>query len=151
MSKVVFLDCQIPSSKNSKVATSTGVFHSKTVGKFLRAHGIQHYSSGRKEVTLYKTIPLMFPVKELKELFADVTYPCEVGLHFVRDTKAKFDFINICQIVMDLMVAFEIIPDDNMDYIIPYAHVIDGKYYSVDKTNPGVYIVVKDKTQEQTK
>lgn len=148
--KSVFIKGNIPSSKNSKVATSRGVFHSKAVSKFLREQGIQHYSSGRKEVTLYKTIPLKFPVKELKELFKDVQYPCELGLHFVRDKKTKFDFINISQIIMDILVAFDIIPDDNMDYIIPYAHVIDNRYYTVDKLNPGVYIVVKDNTLNKT-
>ena len=140
--KVLFIKGSVPSSKNSKVATKTGVFHSKTVGKYLRSMGIQHYSSGRKEVTTYKTIPLIFPVNELKELFKDVKYPCEVGLHFVRETKAKFDFINIAQILMDLLVAFEIIPDDNMDYIIPMAYKIDDQYYTVDKNNPGVYVSI---------
>ena len=141
----VFIKGSIPSSKNSKVATSKGVFHSKTVGKFLREMGIQHYSSGRKEVTFYKTIPCVFPVKELKELFDGVEYPCEIGLHFVRQTKAKFDFINIAQILMDLLVAFEIIPDDNMDYIIPYAYKIDDRYYTIDKDNPGCWIVISKK------
>lgn len=140
---MVFIKGQIPSSKNSKVATSKGVFHSKTVTKWLREQGIQHYSVSKKQVTLYKTKPCIFPVNDLKELFKDVQYPYEVGLHFVRNSKTKFDFHNISQIVFDLMVAFDIIEDDNMDCIIPYVHRIDNKYYSINKDNPGVWIIVK--------
>lgn len=140
---MVFLGPNIPSSKNSKVATSKGVFHSKTVGKFLREIGIQHYSAGRKEVTLYKTKPCWFPYEELKELFKDVEYPCEVGLHFVRSSKTKFDFHNACQIIFDLLVAWDILEDDNMNCVIPYVLKIDEKWFSINKETPGVWITVK--------
>jgi len=144
---MVFIKGSIPSSKNSKVATSKGVFHSKTVGKFLREMGIQHYSVSRKEVTYYKTRPCAFPVKELKELVqhcgqSKIEYPVKFGIHFVRQTKSKFDFHNICQILFDLMVAFDIIEDDNMDCILPFPMQIDNKWYSVDKENPGAWIAI---------
>lgn len=141
---MVFIQGNIPSSKNSKVATSTGVFHSKTVAKFLREQGILHYSAGRKEVTYYKTRPCIFPVAELSQLFSQKTgiKPAKIGIHFVRQTKAKFDFHNICQILFDLMVAFDIIDDDNMDCVLPFPMEIDGKWYSVDKNKPGVWIAV---------
>lgn len=148
--QMVFISGNIPSSKNSKVATSRGVFHSKTVSKWLRMQGIQHYSSGRKEVVKYKTIPFIFPVEELKKLFESNFWktdnykeePIKIGLHFVRDKKTKFDFHNACQIIFDLLVAFDIIDDDNMDCVIPYAHKINGKYYSIDKLNPGCWITI---------
>ncbi len=140
--KQCFISGNTPSSKNSKVATSRGVFHSKTVTKWLREQGIQSYSVSKKEVRLYKTKPCLFPVADLKSLFEGSQWPIEVGLHFVRSSKTKFDFHNISQIVFDLLVAFDIIPDDNMDYIIPYAFKKDERYYSIDKDNPGVWIVV---------
>jgi hypothetical protein len=153
---MIFLHGNIPSSKNSKIATSKGVFHSKTVARFLREMGIQHYSASRKEVTYYKTKPCLFPVEELKQLIclARKEYyeekdsvrgfqePLKIGLHFVRQTKARFDFHNICQIVFDLLVAFDIIEDDNMDCILPFPMEIDGKWYSVDKNNPGCWITI---------
>lgn len=40
------------------------------------------------------------------------------------------------------MVAFDIIEDDNMDCVLPFPLEINGKWYSVDKENPGAYIVV---------
>ena len=140
--RMVFISGSIPSSKNSKVATSKGVFHSKTVGKFLREIGIQHYSASRKEVTYYKTKPCNFPIAEIMDIFSGVEFPAKIGLHFVRQTKAKFDFHNISQIVFDLMVAFNIIPDDNMEYVLPFPMQIDDKWYSVDKENPGVWIAI---------
>jgi hypothetical protein len=146
--KMVFVNGSIPSSKNSKVATSKGVFHSKTVGKFLREQGIQHYSVSKKQITYYKTRPCVFPVKELKDLISGSSKigseggPIKIGVHFIRQTKAKFDFHNICQILFDLMVAFDIIEDDNMDCILPFPMQIDGKWYSVDKDNPGAYISI---------
>jgi len=141
---MVFIKGNIPSSKNSKVATSKGVFHSKTVGKFLREMGIQHYSVSRKEVSYYKTRPCVFPMQEIKELISShiEQRPIKIGVHFVRQTKTKFDFHNICQIVFDLMVAFDIIDDDNMDCILPFPMQIDDKWYSVDKENPGVWIAI---------
>ena len=45
---VIFIKGNIPSLKNSKVKTSKGVFHSKTVTNFLRSYGIKSYSSQRK-------------------------------------------------------------------------------------------------------
>ena len=145
--EAVFISGNIPSSKNSKVATSKGVFHSKTVTKWLREQGIQHYSASKKEVTLYKTRPCVFPVKELRSMLASSEssqqkMPIRLGIHFVRQTKAKFDFHNICQILFDLMVAFDIIEDDNIDCILPFPMQIDGSWYSVDKNNPGAYIAI---------
>ena len=141
---MVFIQGNIPSSKNSKVATSRGVFHSKTVGKFLREQGIQHYSVSKKEITYYKTRPCVFPVEQLSQLLSAShgTKPVKIGIHFVRQTKAKFDFHNICQIIFDLMVAFSIIEDDNMDCILPFPMQMNGNWYSVDKLNPGAYITI---------
>ena len=140
--KMVFISGSIPSSKNSKVATSKGVFHSKTVTKWLREQGVQHYSVSKKEVTLYKTKPLIFPKNELIDLFKDVKYPCKIGVHFVRNKKTRFDFHNLVQVIFDLMVAFDIIEDDNIDCVLPFPMQMDGKWYSVDKNNPGAYIAI---------
>lgn len=139
---MIFIPGNTPSSKNSKVATSKGVFHSPTVMKWLREIGIQHYSCSKKEVKLYKTKPCNFPVLELKEMFKDVKYPVEIGIHFSRKAKNKFDFHNACQIIFDLMVAFDIIEDDNMDCVIPRAVKMDDKWYTLNKENPGCYISI---------
>jgi hypothetical protein len=46
------------------------------------------------------------------------------------------------QIVLDLMTAHNIIEDDNMDCVIPFALKIGQGFYSVDKDDPGVYIKI---------
>lgn len=139
----VFIPGNVPSSKNSKINTSKGSFMSKTVKKYLRSFGIQTYSSSKKTVTYYKTIPMTFPVEELKQLFKDIKYPIYIQFHFIRGTKHKADFQNISQILLDLFTAFDIIPDDNMDYIFPAPLIIEGKGYSYNKEEPGVYISIK--------
>jgi len=64
---MVFINGNVASSKNSKINTSKGSFMSKTVKKYLRSFGIQTFSSSRKSVTEYKTIPMTFPIEQLKE------------------------------------------------------------------------------------
>jgi len=62
-------------------------------------------------------------------------YPLKVKFYFVRDSKRKFDYVNVCQIVLDLMVKTHWLSDDNADEVIP---IFEG--YHVDKNNAGVYI-----------
>lgn len=142
MEDMVFIKHNTPSLKNGKIATSRGVFSSKTVQKYLRKHGIQHYSCSKKTITTYKTIPMTFPVEELRSLFERAKYPIVIGMHFVRDSNRSFDFNNANSLIMDLLTAFDIIEDDNMDICYPQVLLIDGKHYSVDKNNPGVYIKI---------
>lgn len=132
----------VPSLKNSKVATSRGVFASKTVTKYLRSLGIQSFSSTKKYVKGYVD-PERY--NKFKKIFEEAGWevPQEqavIGFHFVRGSRHKFDFGNACQIIQDLMVAHEFIEDDNMDYLVPIPFQLDGKWYSYDKENPGVYI-----------
>lgn len=145
INKYIWVPLNVPSLKNSKIKTSRGIFPSKTVKNYLMAMGIQKYSASRKEVVGYKTRPNKF--EELRKQFVNGLKnkepPFEFGFHFVRKTKAKFDFNNATQIIADLMTAHDFIEDDNMDFFIPYALKINNKYYSVDKEHPGVYIEIK--------
>lgn len=134
---MIFIPYNVPSSKNSKVK---GKFFSKTVKNYLRKHGIQHFSSSRKVVERYKTIPMTFPIDEIKNLLDGLNYPLILGFHFVRDSRRKFDFHNSCQIISDLLTAFDVIKDDDMDHFLPMPMQINGKWYSIDKENSGVYI-----------
>lgn len=140
---MVFIEGNIPSLKNSKVKTSRGVFHSKTVKKFLQQIGILKYSASKKEVIFYKTRDCKFPYDELKkEIGNKKNSQLKIGFHFVRNSKRKFDFHNAVQIVADLLVAFDLIEDDNMDYFIPIPFKINKEYYSYNPDNPGVFIKI---------
>jgi len=147
---MIFIAGNVPSSKNSKIQTSRGSFLSKTVKKYLRSHGIQSYrvnstKKAKKGVKGYKTIPMTFPEDELREMFTGKEFPVTVAFHLVRGTRHKFDFHNIVQILADLITAFDIIPDDNMDYFIPEVMYRNDKAYSYDKLNPGVHITIRKK------
>lgn len=141
--RLIFIKGAVPSLKNSKIKTNKGIFSSKTVKKYLSNLGIQRYSCLRKEVIGYKTKPNIFlneVVPQIKILLQNREPPFEVGFHFVRGTKHKFDFNNANQLIADLLVAHGAIEDDNMDYFIPYAFKMNNNFYSYDKENPGVWI-----------
>ena len=147
MNEIIFwIPGNTPSSKNSKIKSKNGIFASKTVKKYLRALGLQAYSPTRKTLTKYKTIPCVldesFPtVKEnVQELLKTKEYPVVVEFHFVRQTKRAFDFNNITQIVQDIMVAADLIEDDDMNHLIPIPWKLKGKYFTVNKRCPGVLI-----------
>ena len=142
--ELIFIPGNVPSSKNSRINTTKGSFASKTVKSYLNSLGIQSYSSSKKLVKGYVNKPNL--IESLREDFLKQTsgkeLPLEIGFHFIRDSKRKFDFHNIVQVVLDLMTAHDIIIDDNMDCVIPFALKMDSKFYSVDKENPGVWIKI---------
>ena len=67
--------------------------------------------------------------------------PMIIGFHFVRGTRHKYDWINILQLVQDLMVEYGWIEDDNIDFLIPIPFKMKGSYSSYDKEKPGCWIV----------
>ena len=137
-----FIPGNVPSSKNSKIATSKGVFPSKTVQKYLRSLGIKSYSS-KKGVEHYKTrTPLLEFILKGALGHWQPQYPVKIGFYFVRGTKHKFDYINAIQIIQDLLVAYGVIKDDDADHVIPYIWKVKGKFYDYNKKNPGVWIKI---------
>jgi|TARA_R110000822_G_scaffold152112_4_gene291302 hypothetical protein len=140
----IWIAGNVPSSKNSKINTSRGSFHSKTVKKYLQNLGVQTYSVRKQTVLGYKTRPNKF--EALRESFVtaigEKEYPLKIGFHFVRGTRHKCDFHNIVQIIADLMVAHKFVDDDNMDCFLPFPLKRKGSYYSYDKESPGVMIKI---------
>lgn len=138
----IFIKGNVPSLKNSKIKTDHGIFSSKTVVKYLRGLGIKSYSASKKTIETYKKYPYVFgPIVEpMKKHLLSLDPPYVVGLYFVRNSERHFDWINSAQIVLDLLVAADVISDDDMDNIIPSPYNINGLWYHVDKDNPGVLI-----------
>lgn len=135
----IFIPGNCPSLKNSKIATSKGVFMSKTVRKYLQSLGVKSYSVRKRTVENYKTRPNLFEeaVKPMREYLARHTPPYSIGFHFIRGARHKFDFTNACAIICDLLVAHRVIKDDNMDILIPSPFVYLNLWYSYDKKKPG--------------
>lgn len=113
--------------------------------KYLRSLGILKYSASKKTVDEYKTKDNEFrkTTDELREYLKSIQYPVEIYFHFVRDSNRAFDFNNANQIILDLLSAHDIIPDDNMNYVIPIPYKKNNKWYTIDKKNPGVWIKLK--------
>ena len=132
--ELIFIPGNVPSSKNSRINTKHGSFASKTVKAYLNSLGIQSYSSSKKIVKGYVNKPNL--IENLREDFLKQIegkeLPLEIGFHFVRDSKRKFDFHNIVQVVLDLLTASDIIIDDSMDFTIPFPLKKDGLWYSYD-------------------
>lgn len=117
----MFIPKNTPSSKNSKQWT----------GKFL--------VWSKKSLQYVKDTEIYW--KQFKEEFiresSGKELPLKVSFTFVRNSKHKFDYVNPLQTVLDLMVRYEWIEDDNADIILPV--FLPYKY---DKENPGVEIKV---------
>jgi len=140
----IFIPGNVPSSKNSKIKTSKGIFFSKTVRRYLQKIGVKNYSIRRKSVEDYKRRPNLFEeaVAPMRDYLKDKQPPFLVGIHFVRGSKHRFDIINVFQIVADLLVAHRVISDDSANYLIPIPIQFKELWYSYDKNNPGVWLVV---------
>lgn len=117
----IFIKGNVPSSKNSKVWTGRFMVWSKTAQKYKK-----------------DTAPTWL---ELKKSFISALKgkrkPFTVSFTFVRGNKHKFDYVNPLQTVLDLMVEYEWIEDDNADVILPVF-----EKYKYDKENPGVIIKI---------
>ena len=154
---MIFIPGNAPSLKNSKVKTSRGIFQSKTVTKYIRALGIQSFSSSKKIVKEYVdlTRPNIFEQQRLgfDKMAKGKQFPLVIGFHQVRNSKRLFDFGNSVEIIQDLMTASDWIDDDNVSCMFPVPMYRDGTLidpanprkeplYSVDKDNPGCYVKV---------
>lgn len=127
---IVFIPGNIPSSKNSKTWTGKHLINSKTVSKYLKAN--LHFWTDEKTI------------KSFRELYNSLNKPVTIGFHFVRDSKRKYDWVNMVQLPQDLMVKNGWIDDDNTDCMYPWPLMINGVYTTYDKQNPGVYIELKE-------
>jgi Holliday junction resolvase RusA-like endonuclease len=125
----LFIPGAVPSSKNSRIMTRSGLFiASKQTQKYRKASAA--YWTSHKAA--------------FKAALEELPKPIIIGMHFVRASRHKWDFINPAQTIQDEMTKAGWIDDDNVEEILPVPLYIDGKPWSYDKTNPGVYIAVLD-------
>jgi len=128
--KGIWIGGNVASSKNSKrMIIKEGqrplLINSKTVMKYKKNTKLDWLEQKDSFIYLSKGCPL----------------PLVVGIHFVRGSKHKYDWINMVQLVQDLMVDYKWIEDDNVDFLIPIPFKMKGSYSSYNKETPGVWIV----------
>lgn len=130
--RVFFCPTGTPSSKNSRQWTGRRFLPSKATTLW-RTETEQWWLDNKK---LFE-----------KELIG-LEKPYLIGIHFVRKSKHKFDFVNPVQTIQDEMTKHGYILDDNCDEMMPFPLSIDGKWFSYDKNKPGAYIkVFRDKKE----
>jgi hypothetical protein len=126
-STIFFIPGAVPSSKNSIVMTRAGFFiGSKATQKYRKSSKI-YWDKYRDQ---------------FRQLIVSEPKPIIIGMHFVRASRHKWDFINPAQTIQDEMTKNGWIDDDNVDELLPVPLFIDGKYWSYNKSNAGVYIAV---------
>lgn len=125
--KLFFIPGAVPSSKNSRILTKSGLF--------IASKATQQYR--RRSAAYWKKYK-----EEFKKLLKGDNKPYIIGMHFVRATRHRWDFINPAQTIQDEMSKAGWIEDDNVGEILPVPLSINGKYWSMDKSKPGVYIAV---------
>jgi Holliday junction resolvase RusA-like endonuclease len=115
-----------PSSKNAKQWT----------GKFLIANKNTQLWRKENEETFINH------KNEFREITKDLEKPFAIHFSFVRKSRHKADFGNLCQAVLDEMTKHNWIDDDNMDEILPYPYLTEGKCHSYDKDHPCTIITI---------
>lgn len=80
---------------------------------------------------------LMLNKGKWDKMVAGKSYPLKVAFYIYRQTRRRWDWINILQGLQDAMTKCNYIPDDNSAYLTP---VCLG--WSVDKEHPRVEISV---------
>ena len=123
---MIFIAGNTASSKNSKqfVTLKSGktlLINSKTVQKYIKESKADWLVNKNKFLKMLKG----------KEK------PYKIELYFIRDTKKRFDYINVAQIIFDLMQEYGYIEDDDSTNVIPIF-----KGFEVDKARTGVEIKV---------
>lgn len=120
----IFIPGNVPSSKNSKIWTGKFLVWSATAQKYVKSteyYWKLHSEAFEKEY---------YWITEGKA-------PLKVAFTFIRGSRHKFDYVNPLQTVLDLMVKYKWLPDDNADIVLPV--FLPYKY---DKENPGVIIKI---------
>lgn len=128
--KMIFITGNVPSSKNSKVWTGKFLVNSKQTVKYIKESEKYWIQNKDNFLDLIKNLPK----------------PYFIGLHFIRDSKRHYDWINPVQTVQDLMVKYGWLEDDDIDNILPIPTRVMHKFSTVYPFSPGVFIRVYTKT-----
>ena len=65
------------------------------------------------------------------------TYPIRLRFKIFRSKKGRWDYQNITQNILDILVMAGYIPDDDADHVIP-----EYEQYEIDKIKPRVEITI---------
>lgn len=130
---------ELISSKNSRNVIP---MRSKTTGKVKRVpvKSAVAKNDEKRLLSLFREND-GFRVAWHKEIVATVMaggWPVVLRFRIYRQTRRRFDYVNVVQNLLDVMVMAELLPDDCSDYVIPAFEP-----YQVDKANPRTEIIIE--------
>jgi hypothetical protein len=125
---MIFIPGNVSSSKNSRV------FNMKMRRSF----------ASKTTQTYIKNSQLFWNKHrgEFLKMLEGVEKPYFIGFHFVRNSKRIYDWANPVNTIQDIMKKNDWIADDNVEEMYPVPLKVNGKFSTIDKKNPGVYIKV---------
>lgn len=97
------LPSETPSLKNSKQIVTAGRFPKLVPSKFYRQWAK----------------PILKRLKRCELVGHQWAYPVTIDFHFYRASRRRFDYINLAQGPLDLLVEAGILADDDMACVIP--------------------------------
>lgn len=115
----------IPSLKNSRIFVKkmNRLIDSKTVSKYKKDLSFWNNSTN---------------CERFKTISSELNKPLILGVHFIRDSQRKSDFINTCQLPFDLMTSLAWWPDDNSYEVLPQPIQLNGEWNTVNKDYAGM-------------
>lgn len=132
--QLLYIPGHVPSFKNSKRIITSKNKLGKIKRSLIASKAWSNYEKNYRIFYKARTKGMF------KHLFKGESYPLKVGFFFIRKTKQKFDFHNICAGVLDLMQHEEWIPEDDIEHIVPFPFIIDESWHFVDKKFQGLLI-----------
>lgn len=118
---IFFIGSNTPSSKNGRVWT----------GKyFIASEATQYWRKITEHQWLMQKDRFLAVTKDLPK-------PLHIQFIYVRKSRHKYDFINLCQTIQDEMKVHGWIEDDNVEFLKPYPG--DDSY---NKLHAGCFIKV---------
>ena len=118
----IFINGNVPSSKNGKRWTGKYLIHSKTTMRYIKESKPEYVNN----------------VKRFTSFVKKLNTPYVVHFKFYRKSRRKFDYVNPLQTVQDLMVKHHWLEDDSSDHLLPIFDV-----YEYNNETPGVLITIK--------
>lgn len=121
MTDILTVPFELYSSKNSK-----RILFNKATGRSFVAKSKQ---SEQNEKDLISFLSLMRG--QFAAMLKEKEKPYRIHFKIYRQTKRRFDYVNIVQGILDSLVKSGLLEDDNADVLIPVFEP-----YEVDKNNP---------------
>ncbi len=110
----IYIPYEVMSSKNSRVFEYV---YSKAEKKKIP---VLHHSAQYQEYVIMTRTYWAKNKARFWEMIEGKTPPYKVEFYFIRTTKGRFDYPNMMQGAMDLMVEHKWLADDHMELLMPY-------------------------------